>query len=83
MSLRKRLGRVIKLPETASQDRRLQRTVVQYLDVSAEVNKNDHQERFCERMRDQINRQHLQYYFKLWELGCMLRCTDRVLAALR
>ena len=36
---------VIEVPETASQDWRLQRTVVQYLDVSVEVNKNVFQER--------------------------------------
>ena len=38
-------GGVIEVPETASQDRRLQRTVVQYLDVSLEVNKSVFQER--------------------------------------
>ena len=39
-------GGVIKVPETASQDRRLQRTVEQYLGVSADVDKNVLQERF-------------------------------------
>ena len=58
-------GGVLEVPETASQDGRLQRTVVQYLDVSAEVDKNVFQERISERMRDQINREHLQCYFKL------------------
>ena len=76
-------GGVIEVSESASQDRRLQRAVVQYLDVSAEVDKNVFQERFSVRMRDRINREHLQCYFKVWGLGCMLRCTDRVLAALR
>ena len=61
-------GGVIEVPETASQHRRLQRTVVQYLDVSAEVDKNVLSERISERMRDQINREHLQCYFKLWSL---------------
>ena len=58
-------GGVIEVPETASQDRRLQRTVVQYLDVFSEVDKNVLRERISERMRDQINREHLQCYFKL------------------
>ena len=71
-------GGVIKAPEIASKDRRLQRTAEQYLDVIVEVDKNVLQER-----RDQISREHLQCYFKLWRLGCLLRCTDRVLAALR
>ena len=47
------------------------------------VDKNVFQERISERMRDQINPEHLQCYFKLWGLGCMLSCTDRVLVALR
>ena len=38
-------GGFIEVPETASQDRRLQRTVVQYLDISVEVDKNVFQER--------------------------------------
>ena len=54
----------------------------QYLDVSVEVDKNVLQERISEGMRDQIRRKHLQCYFKLWEIGCTLSCTDRVLAAL-
>ena len=60
---------VIGVPEIASQDRRLQRTVKQYLDVSVEVDKNVLQERISEGMRDQIKREHLRCYFKLWELG--------------
>ena len=74
---------VIEVPETASQDQRSQRTVVQYLDVSAKVDKNVLQERISEKMRDQIKREHLQCYCNLWGLGCMLSCADRVLAALR
>ena len=69
--------------ETASQDRRLQHTVVQYLDVSAEVDKKFLKERISDRIRDQISRKHLQCYFKLCGLGCTLSCTDRLLAALR
>ena len=65
-------GGVIEIPETAGEDRRLQRTVVQYLDVSAEVDKNVLQERTSEGMRDQISREHLQCFFKLLGLGCML-----------
>ena len=55
----------------------------QYLDVSAEIDKNVVQERISDGMRDQISRKYLQCYFKLWGLGCMLGCADRVLAALR
>ena len=71
------------MPVTASQDQRLQRTVVQYFDVSAEVDKTVFQERISEGMRDQISRKHVQFHFKLWELGWALSSTDRVLAALR
>ena len=75
-------GEVIEVPVTASQDQRLQRTVVQYLDVSAEVDKTVFQERMSEGMRDQISRKHVQCHFRLWELGWTLS-TDRVFAALR
>ena len=41
-------GEVIEVPETVSQGRRLQRTVVQYLDVFAEVDQTVLQERISE-----------------------------------
>ena len=41
-------GGVIEVPETAGPGRRLQRTVVQYLEVSVEVNKNVLWERISE-----------------------------------
>ena len=44
-------GGVIEVPETASQDGRFQPTVVQYLDVSVEADKNVFQERISEGMR--------------------------------
>ena len=43
-------GGVIEVPETASQDRRLHRTVEQYLDVSVEVDKHVLLERVSERI---------------------------------
>ena len=66
-------GGVIKVPEIASQDRRLQRTVVQYLDVSVEVNKNVLQERISERMRDTLSREYLQCDFQLCRYWMILR----------
>ena len=58
----------------------MQRTVVQYLDVSAEVDKNVFQELIYEGMRDQISRKHLQCYFKLWEIWSTLCTSERVRA---
>ena len=55
-------GGVIEVPETAGPGRRLQRTVVQYLDVSVEVNKNVLRERICEGMRDKF----CSVAFQLW-----------------
>ena len=59
---------VIEVPETASQDRRLQRTVVQYLDVSVEVNKNVCQERISEGMRDKLGQEYLQVWLPVVEV---------------
>ena len=50
-------GVVIEVPETAGQDQRLQRTVVQYLDVSVEVDRNVFQERISGRMHDKLSRE--------------------------
>ena len=47
-------GGVIEVPETAGPIRRLQRTVVQCLDVSVEVHKNVLRERISEGLRDEI-----------------------------
>ena len=56
----------------ASQDRRLQRTVVQYLDISDEANKNVLRERIFEGMRDKLRREYLQCGFQLWRYWMML-----------
>ena len=63
-------GGVIKVPEIASQDRR---TVVQYLDVSVEVNKNVLQERISERVRNKLSREYLQCDFQLCRYWMILR----------
>ena len=45
----------IEVPETAGQDRRLQRTVEQYLGVSVGVGKNVCLEQISERMQDKLS----------------------------
>ena len=74
-------GGVIEVPETAGQDRRLQRTVEQHLDVSVAVDKNVLQERISERMHDKLSRKYLQWGFMLWRywmILCLLKCDDAV-----
>ena len=68
------------VPETASQDRRLQRTVEQAFVDCAEAGKIAFQERISERMRDQIKREYLKCYFKPWVWWISLRTGERVLA---
>ena len=70
------LQRSVEVVKTTSQERiSARRTVEQYLDVSAEVDKNVLQERISEGTRDQISRKHLQCCLKWWELGCTLSCS--------
>ena len=57
---------VIEVPETASQDRRLQHTVEQAFVDRVEAVKIALQERISAGMRDQISREYLQCYFTLW-----------------
>ena len=69
----------IEVPETASQDRRLQRTVEQYLDVSVEVDKNVQLERISERMHDKLSREYLKWGFQLWRywmILCLLKSCE-------
>ena len=68
------------VPETASQDWRLQRTLEQAFVDHAETDKIAFQERMSEKMRDQISREYLKCYFKLWVWWISLRTGERVLA---
>ena len=65
-------GGVMEVPQTAGQDRRLQRTVQQCLDVSVEVDKNVLPERVSERMHDKLRREYLQCGFHLWRYWMIL-----------
>ena len=77
------LGRVlcgaIKVSEASSQDWRLQRAVVQYLELSVEVDKNVFQERISERMHDKLSREYLQCGIQLWRywmILCLLKSCE-------